>query len=211
MDQLKTVLPHPTDDWAPELETIAADMKNAPLNVHKLMAHNPTLLQAWWDFRNHSVNGGTLGPHLAELVILRVSVHLGAWYEWGSHVDRALRIGMGMDRINAILMREPDDKWSPQEAHILRAVDDLMTKRAIMPETRADLEGEITTEQIMDLIAIHGMYVTLGCMIGTWGLTLDDDVALRIKNHTSQSAFEDAVEVFNVSSATNPPIDGTLG
>lgn len=55
-------------------------------------------------------------------------------------MDRALRVGMGMDRINAILIREPDHKWSAQEVLILRAVDDLMTGRMINPETRANLE-----------------------------------------------------------------------
>ncbi len=204
MTNLKTIHPHPTNDWDAALAPIAADMKDAPLNVHKLMAHNPTLLQAWWDFRNHSVNGGTLGPHLAELVILRVSVHLGAWYEWGSHVDRALRIGMGMDRINAVLLADLDAKWSAQEALVLRAVDDLMMHRAISPQTRTHLEQQISTEQMMDLIAIHGMYVTLGCMIGTWGLVLDDDVAHRIRNHTSQTAFEDASKTFNASMVRIP-------
>jgi alkylhydroperoxidase family enzyme len=197
MDKLRQILPLPTDKWAPELAPVASDMKNAPLNVHKLMAHNQTLLSAWWDFRNHSVNGGTLGPRLAELVILRVSVHLGAWYEWGSHVDRAVRIGMDMTDVNAVLERDIADTFPAHEGLILRAVDDLMTLREIRDDTRRALENHLSTEQIMDVIAIHGMYVTLGCMIGTWGLELDHDVAERIRTHTSIAAFNAASERFN--------------
>ncbi|MEJ6479496.1 MAG: carboxymuconolactone decarboxylase family protein [Octadecabacter sp.] len=75
----RSVSPLPVDQWDIELAQVSANMNHAPMNVHKLMARNPQLVAAWWDFRNHSVSGGTLGPRLGELVILRVSVHLGAW------------------------------------------------------------------------------------------------------------------------------------
>ena len=82
--------PLPSEHWDKTLEPIIAGTNGGPINVHKLMANNPALLKAWWDFRNHSVEGGTLGKRSGELVILRVAVHMQAWYEWGSHVDRGL-------------------------------------------------------------------------------------------------------------------------
>ena len=90
----EALTPLPADQWNESLSNVLSDMNDAPLNVHKLMAHNPGLLQAWWNFRNYSVRGGTLGSRLAELLILRVSVHISAWYEWASHVDRALQCGL---------------------------------------------------------------------------------------------------------------------
>ena len=107
------VLPLPTEQWASTLDCVRADMGGKPINVHKLMAHNPQLLNAWWSFRNYSVDGGTLGKRLGELVILRVSVNLKAWYEWGSHVDRALRCGLTLEEINRVLKREVDARWRP--------------------------------------------------------------------------------------------------
>lgn len=187
---------HPLDvgHWSPDLEMVAADMKGAPINVHKLMAHSPGLLRAWWDFRNYAVTGGSLGVHLGELIILRVGVHLGAWYEWGSHVDRALRVGITPDVIFQILNDQTN--LPAPEALMLRAVDELMIGHGITPTTRAALEVHFCTAQLMDLIAIQGMYVILGKFIQTWDLMLDDVVAKRIETVTNKDDFMQAATAF---------------
>ncbi len=189
-DALKPLQPLPIEKWDPILADIAIDMKGAPLNVHKLMAHNPHLLQAWWSFRNYSVNGGSLGNRLAELVILRVGVQLRAWYEWGSHVDRSLRCGLSLEELNRVLDPATHAGWVEQEAVLLAAVDNLIENHKISEALRLQLAKHFTTAQILDVIAIHGMYVTLGCMIRTWGLELDPAVSTRISEHVSQSDFE---------------------
>jgi hypothetical protein len=42
----------------------------------------------------------------------------------------------------------------------------------------------------MDLIAIQGMYVTLGGMINTWGLELDEHVLEKLPESVSKEQFE---------------------
>lgn len=49
----------------------------------------------------------------------------------------------------------------------------------------------------MDVIAIHGMYVIPGCMINTWGLTLDAQIAERISAYTSELDFNAATGRFH--------------
>ncbi len=186
-------------DWDSSLTHIVSDMHGAPINVHKLMAHNPGLLNAWWDFRNYSVNGGSLGPRLGELVILRVAVHLSAWYEWGSHVDRALRCGLTLSEIEAVLDASVGEAWAKPEAALLLSVDDLIKNHQISQPVLNDLASHFDTAQIMDVIAIHGMYVILGCMIKTWGLPLDGMVAKRIAGFSRQEAFETAARSFHKS------------
>lgn len=190
------VLPLPTENWDPSLAHVSAEMGGAPINVQKLMANSPGLLAAWWDFRNYSVAGGSLGPRVGELVILRVAVHLGSWYEWGSHVDRAVRLGVPVDTVLSVMDRQIASSWTEKEALILRAVDELLDHREICEETRNALDAHFTTAQVMDLIAIQGMYVTLGCMINTWGLDLDSHVAARIADFVDQDSFEAAARRF---------------
>jgi alkylhydroperoxidase family enzyme len=180
--------------WPPVLDGVCTDMNGAPINVQKLMAHSPNLLRAWWDFRNYSVSGGSLGKRLGELVILRVGVHLGAWYEWGSHVDRAQRIGMSADAIFQTLNLHPN--LDPSEVLILTAVDELMMAHKINAATRAALEKYYDTAQLMDLIAIQGMYVILGGFINTWDLALDGAVAARIETVTNRADFERSSAAF---------------
>ena len=193
----QSVSPLPVEQWSPSLDNVKRDMNGNPINVHKLMANNPELLQAWWNFRNYSVKGGSLGDRFGELVILRVGIRLAAWYEWGSHVDRSLRCGLTLEEIDRVLEREISDQWSEQEASLLTAVDELLENHCLSDSTRIGLSKSFSVPQILDIIAIHGMYVILGCMIKTWGLELDDAVNQRIREHTTPETFAKAARLFH--------------
>lgn len=195
--------PLPTGRWRRDLSPIVDDMGGEPLNVHKLMAHNPALLQAWWAFRNHSVQGGTLGPRRGELVILRSAVHLGVWYEWASHVDRALRIGMTPDEVDGLLAPQLSGAWAADETALISAVDQLYSDHALTGEIRAALAAHFSPDQVLDLIAIHGMYVILGCMIQSAEIDLDPAVALRIAGIVDRDEFEQAVQAFRSATASH--------
>jgi hypothetical protein len=41
----------------------------------------------------------------------------------------------------------------------------------------------------MDIIAIHGMYIILGCMINIWRLPLEDDIAQRLPESITEAKF----------------------
>lgn len=192
-----SVLPLAPENWDASLAQIKQDMNGAPIHVHQLMANNPTLLKAWWDFRNYSVDGGTLGKRKGELVILRVAVHVQAWYEWGSHVDRSLACGMTMEEINAVLNYSISDDWAEEEAALLTAVDELMLQRQLSKKTQARLAEYYNTAQVMDIMAIHGMYVILACMINTWGLELDVAVVERIQGQACEKGFLQAAKLFS--------------
>lgn len=182
--------PLPLEDWDRSLSFVINDMKGAPINVHKLMAHHPDLLKAWWNFRNYSVRGGDLGRRKGELVILRVAILLRAWYEWASHVERALACGLDREEIERV-KRGPDAPgWDPTEALLLTAVDELVANHGLARKTEAELRRHYTVQQIMDIMAIHGMYVILGCMINTWGLELDADAAANLPDDVTREAFE---------------------
>jgi 4-carboxymuconolactone decarboxylase len=168
------VQPLAVGDWDIRLAPIISDMRGRPLNVHKLMANNPELLLAWWNFRKHVVSGGKLQQRHRELIILRVAVHMKCWYEWASHVDRGLNVGLSPDEIECVRLGRIAAGWAPSDALVLRAADECFDKRKITLETRIELHSHFTPAELMDLIAICGAYVTLGTMINTWGLELDE-------------------------------------
>lgn len=184
------VAPINPEKWDSSLNDILDDMNGRPIKVHQLMANNPSLLKAWWNFRNYSVEGGALGKRKGELVILRVAVHMQAWYEWGSHVDRSLACGLSLEEINRTLDSQTNQYWSEEEAVLLTAVDELIADKQISPTTLAVLSAHYDTAQIMDIMAIQGMYIILACMIKTWGLELDEAVAKRIKGQTTKEFFK---------------------
>ena len=184
------VTPLPPADWDPALRPIIDDMKGRPLNVHSLMAHHPTLLKALWDFRNYSVQGGELGRRRGELVILRVAVLMKAWYEWASHVERGLACGLSRAEIERVKAGAAAPGWDPAEALILTAVDELVAGHALSPETQHKLRDHYSIQQVMDIMAIAGMYVILGCMINSWGLELDQHVTEKLPADVTRESFE---------------------
>ncbi len=187
------VTPLPTAAWDPSLAQVVEDMKGAPINVHKLMAHHPKLLESLWNFRNYSVNGGDLGRRKGELVILRVAVHLRAWYEWGSHVARALACGLSREEIERVKQGPAAPEWEASDATLLAAVDELVVTRGLSAETHEALRRHFTVRQIMDVMAIQGFYIILGCMINTWGLELDQATRAALPADVTREAFETEV------------------
>ncbi len=181
--------PLPLPDWDDSLQRVVDDMNGQPLNVHRLMANHPDLLNAWWDYRNYSVQGGTLEQRDCELVILRVAVHMRSWYEWASHVDRGLAAGISEEEIKRVRNGPGATEWNERDAILLRTVDELVFERAISDSTHRILSEYLDARQVMDVIAIHGMYITLGCMANTWSLELDERVRDRLPDDLSESAF----------------------
>jgi len=182
--------PLPLTEWDESLEHVLDDMNGQPLNVHSLMANHPDLLNAWWDYRNHSVQGGALEQRDCELVILRVAVHMRNWYEWAAHVDRGLAAGISEDEIRRVRKGPGATEWNERDAVLLEAVDELVFERAISASTLRILTEYFDGRQLMDVVAIHGMYVTLACMINTWGLDLDEHIEVRLPKALAENTFD---------------------
>ena len=182
--------PLPLDQWDPSLQPVIDDMNGTPINVHSLMANHPALLNAWWRYRQYIVRGGELTQRDCELVILRVATRMRAWYEWGSHVDRGLAAGLSMEEIDRVKSSPVSSAWSESDALLLRAVDQLVDRHGIDDALQSALAKHYSRKQIMDIIAVHGVYVTIGCMVNTWGLQLDDSVQARLPAGVTRAAFE---------------------
>jgi alkylhydroperoxidase/carboxymuconolactone decarboxylase family protein YurZ len=174
MTDLSDVQPIAVSEWDSRLAPIVAEMRGRPLNVHKLMANNPELLLAWWNFRKHVVRGGKLKQRHRELIILRVAVHMKSWYEWASHVDRGLKAGLSSDEIECVRLGRIASHWDRSDELVLRAINECFDNQKITLETRIAMRAYFSPAELMDLIAIFGAYVTLGTMINTWGLELDE-------------------------------------
>jgi len=179
--------PVPVSDWDPSLQHVIDDMNERPLNIHSLMANHPALLNAWWDLRNYLVNGGDLDQRHCELVILRVAVHMRSWYEWGSHVVRGVDSGLRIDEIGNVL--SGDGNWSDADEALLAAVDQVASSNVIEKDTRSRLALHFTDQQVLDIILLHGMYMTIGCMINTWDIELDDHVRDRLPEGSTEQVF----------------------
>jgi len=186
--------PIPPTEWPDELAGVLNELRSEPANIHKVMANSPGLLNAWWPVRNYLVNGSSLGQRKTELAVLRLAIHMNCWYEWASHIDQALRLGIEIEEMLGLLEPITERPWAEEERGLIMAVDDMMKYRRIRPVTLAILNKNYSNQQIIDLIALHGMYVTLAGIVTTFGLELDQDITERVSHILDEITFKQRSE-----------------
>ena len=181
--------PLPPENWDSSLQHILDAMGGRPIQIHCLLANHPALLQAWWSYRMHSVHGGDLPQRDCELVILRVAVHMRAWYEWAAHVDRGLTADLSLEEILRVAQGPSDENWRNHDRLLLTAVDELIIGKRISPQTQSALCDEFSDKQILDIISLQGLYVTIACIIGTWPIEIEAHIAERLPAEITEASF----------------------
>lgn len=166
--------PLPPERWPDRIGHLANDFAG-DLNVYRLMAHDPELLAAWSPLREHVVTKNALGAERLEIVVLRTAARLGVGYEWAHHVDRAAKLGMDQERVRA--MAGPREAMSGQDSLLAGIVDDLLDTTRIAPERSAALIAMAGKTAVLDLIATVGFYVTLGAILNTFDVPLEERIA----------------------------------
>ncbi|BBJ44863.1 hypothetical protein SSPO_075810 [Streptomyces antimycoticus] len=151
------------------LNGILAD--RPPPNVHRTIANHPTLLPAMQPLMSH-VAGDILPPRERELVILRTAWRSQASYVWAHHHAAGLFVGLTETEI-ARAASEDATGWTPFEAALLTAVDELHTKSAISDGTWKQLAERYSEEQILELLALAGTYKTLAFILNSCLVPVD--------------------------------------
>jgi 4-carboxymuconolactone decarboxylase len=154
------------------------------LNVYRVMAHNPALLRAWGDIREHVVRNNSLGLVRNEVVILRTGVRHDSDYEWSHHVSRARACGLEDSRIASL--RGPLGNMTAEDAILAGAVDELLTNSKMSAATIAQLVDLVGKKGVLDVIATVGFYSTLAFIVNTFGTPLDT----RIEQELSEQPLK---------------------
>jgi len=189
--------PLPIDEWDASVQHVIDDMEGRPLQIHCLLANHPDLLNAWWNYRMHSVRGGDLKQRDCELVILRVAVHMQAWYEWAAHVVRGVAAGLSLDEIHHVAEGPSAAGWSKQDATLLESVDQLIANHRIDSEALKALGESLSDKQIMDVISLQGMYVSIACIIGTFPIEIEDHITQSLPDSVNEQSFRELISAAN--------------
>ena len=147
-------------------------------NLLGLFAHHPELTRAYNTFNGHLLFATTLSPRQRELLVLRVGVLRDAEYEWLQHKVIATDLGMTAEEIARVTQGADADGWAPLDAALLRAADELVADARISDDTWAVLAGELDAQQLLDLVFTVGAYDVLAMAMRTFGVEIDDDLAV---------------------------------
>jgi alkylhydroperoxidase family enzyme len=185
------IRPLPTSEWPPEMRGAMAAIQppvlrhplpvRVPgrpkgLNALGLLAQHPELTTAYHALAGHVLFATSLSVRQRELVVLRVASRRDSEYEWSQHVVQGLDAGLNRDEIAAAAEPAIGGAWSPLDAAILAAVDELVDDARMGDETWAALSAEFDVKQIMDLIFTVGSYDVLAMLFRSADVRLDDDL-----------------------------------
>ncbi|WP_020497676.1 carboxymuconolactone decarboxylase family protein [Sciscionella marina] len=178
------IQPLPTADMSPELRKLA---RLGADTVIQVLAHHPGLSQAFQPLGGFLLAQGTLDGRIRELAILRVALRCDAPYEWANHAPAALGAGATETEIEAL--SDAGAEWSPSDAAVLRAVDELCAEVYVCDETWAALAETRDEAQIIELLFLVGFYRMMAGFLNSAGLEMKAGQAALGAAHGSTPAF----------------------
>jgi alkylhydroperoxidase family enzyme len=102
----------------------------------------------------------------------------GAEYEWAQHAVLAADAGITDDEVARVRTGDLGG-WSPLEAALLHAVDELVREAVVSDDTWAVLAADLDEQQLMDIVFTVGAYDLLAMAFRTFGIPLDDDLVRK--------------------------------
>ena len=148
------------------------------LNIFRTMAHAPKALKAFLTWGNYVLSKkNDLPPREREIVILRTGFLCRSGYEWTQHAEIGRRCGLSDDEIER-LKTGPGAGWSPADAVLIQATDELHHDHFISNATWAALLAHFSQKQAMDVVFTAGQYTQVSMLLNTFGVQLDEGQTL---------------------------------
>ena len=168
------ITPIPESAWADEQRAVVAQFWKGPVgNDVKTFVTNPELVRGLAPFANYITNDTTLTPRQSALLILRTAWLTHSDYLWAKHSGGA---GLSAPEIRRVA-EGPDAKgWTPLEAALLRAADDLHRNSIITTPTWTALAKDFGTPQLMDTTFTVAEFTMLATTLNSIGVEPDAGV-----------------------------------
>jgi alkylhydroperoxidase family enzyme len=105
-----------------------------------------------------------------ELAILRTAWDCGADFMWEMHNEIGLRCGLSQEEIERVGAGPDHAAWSPEEAAVIRSMDELHVHSRIADQTWKILTCMYDNRQLIELITLAGSYHVMAYMMGAIGI-----------------------------------------
>jgi alkylhydroperoxidase family enzyme len=110
-------------------------------------------------------------------MVLRVAWRTRSTYEWVQHVRLAQGCGITEDEIDAIARgADAGATWTPLEADLLAATNELIDRYRIDERTWARLAEHLDERQLVEVVFVVGTYACLAMAFNSFGLELDPEL-----------------------------------
>jgi 4-carboxymuconolactone decarboxylase len=150
----------------------------ARVNLFRTTLHHPPIGRIVGDVVEALVLHSVLDARLREIAILRTGWRLGSVYEWSNHYGIAIRAGLTDDEILAIREFGESPALTDADRCVIRLVDEVFDHVVVAPSTLREARTHVGDDRaLMELVLIPGCYRTIGTVLLTFEIPLEDHVA----------------------------------
>ena len=121
------------------------------LNVFKVAAHSPELMQAWWQMMVVALSRLELDPRLRELAILRLFQLTHCAYGFVHHVRIGRDAGLNDAEIAALDSYTSSELFSPLDKLVLQYADAVTRLDNSAPKLATDLRAHLSERELFEL------------------------------------------------------------
>ncbi|MBV9870448.1 MAG: carboxymuconolactone decarboxylase family protein [Frankiaceae bacterium] len=146
-------------------------------NAIASMLHHPKLAGPFLAYNAVLLRDQVLEHRQREIVVLRVAWRTRSPYEWVQHIRLGARYSITTDEVESIGRGADDPAWSPLEADLLRATDQLLDGYRIDDDLWVRLAESLDEAALIELLYVVGTYTCLAMVFNGMGVELDPEIA----------------------------------
>jgi alkylhydroperoxidase family enzyme len=141
-------------------------------NIFTTMVRHPRLYKRWVPFGTAMLYA-RLPARDRELLILRTSYRCGCAYEWTQHKEIAPEAGISAREIELVQKGPDQAEWSPFDAALVGAVDELLDENLISDATWQTLTERYDERLLIEVPMVVGHYYALGLTLNSLRVPLE--------------------------------------
>jgi AhpD family alkylhydroperoxidase len=138
-----------------------------PQRIFTTLGRHRRLFRKWLRFAGGLMPGGRLPRRDTEILILRVAHNTGCEYEWRHHEELGQQAGLTPEEIERVRAGGGAEGWSPRQALLLRAADELHAEGRLSDEAWEGLRPLLSDEQLIELCLLVGHYEMLAMTLNS--------------------------------------------
>jgi len=145
----------------PSLKELFADFireRGAVPNMFRTLAHDPKLLQTWFDMFRATLREGDVTTRVKEMVAVRVSHLNQSRYCLGSHTGLAKRFGVTEAQVSCLTGADAAPFTPAEEAAIKFGEDLTLHPAGVSDAVFTELRKHWTERQIVEIAAVACMF-----------------------------------------------------
>ena len=163
------ISPLPTSEWDQEVRELLP--RGRPLNIFTTLIRHRKLFKRWMVFGGHVLSKSSLPARERELLILRTGYLCKSPYEFHQHTAIGLAAGITREEIERLA--QPGGSWSPRDAALIQAADELHADQMISDETWHKLKESWEEKQLIDLLFTVGQYTLVSMVLNSLGVQIE--------------------------------------